>query len=220
MKKNINLRIKNYSLYLSDDEITKCLNLLPSKYKSLNNKVFIFKSFTDYIFYCLKHLMFISAYAAIIKLIVFKLNKAPLMGNYSFVTKKIYLFENCFIDMINSPLNNLHLCNNYQLYSDYIDKLDLAEYRRGWTAFVLIDAIIHELTHALQYKEKKLSNPLKYAFAKWEDIPEEIDAVSASINIISKNSNEFLEILNTNGIAINHTLKPLEIKYKYRITIT
>lgn len=219
MNKNIKLRIKNYSNYLTDDQLISCLELLPIKYKCLTNKVFIFKSFYHYIFYCIKHFQIISAYNEILTLILSKINDTPLTAHYGYLKRNIYLFEDFFIEMINLQLNNIANCNNYTLYKSAIDALDLDEYRRGWISFVLVDTLIHELTHAIQHKEKRLTSSFKTISKPWEDIPHELDAVKSSIEIMNINYDNFIKILDTKGISINHSLAPLEIRYKYKITI-
>ena len=51
----INLQIKNFSKYLSTANLIECLNLLPDKYKTLTNEVYIFPSYTSYLLFTLKH---------------------------------------------------------------------------------------------------------------------------------------------------------------------
>ena len=66
----INLQIKNFSKYLSTDNLIECLNLLPDKYKTLTNEVYIFPSYTSYLLFTLKHLQILSFYSALISIIL------------------------------------------------------------------------------------------------------------------------------------------------------
>lgn len=78
--------------------------------------------------------------------------------------------------------------------------------------------LIHELTHAIQDKEKRLSkNWLKRFFTKWEKREEETDAMRATIEFSTKYEDKFLEILNVKGITADHSLQ--EFKYKYNLKI-
>lgn len=73
---------------------------------------------------------------------------------------------------------------------------------------MIINVLIHELTHAIQDKEKRLSkNWLKRFFTKWEKREEEIDAMRVTIEFSTKYEEKFLEILNVRGIATNHSLQ-------------
>ena len=88
-----------------------------------------------------------------------------------------------------------------------------------WTKYVLLDSLIHELTHALQHKEKRLSNIFINKLKKWNSLENEIEAVSESIKIFNKTHKDFIKILKIKGISINHSINPLSINYNFKIKL-
>lgn len=108
---------------------------------------------------------------------------------------------------------------NYNEFKDYltIEKINFCKF--SWSKYVLLDCIIHELTHAIQHKENRIPSRFKYLVSKWSNISIEFEAVSNSIDIFNKNHENFLNILKVNGIKSSHSLNPLNISYKFNIKI-
>lgn len=215
----INLQIKNFSKYLSTANLIECLNLLPDKYKTLTNEVYIFPSYTSYLLFTLKHFQILSFYSALISIILSLFSSSIDFGYYVVFSKNIYIFENNILKYIDSRLNTVKSNSKYETYKSYITNEIILNYRSMWTKYVLLDSLIHELTHALQHKEKRLSNIFINKSKKWNSLENEIEAVSESIKIFNKTHKDFIKILKIKGISINHSISPLSISYKFSIKI-
>lgn len=200
--KNIHLQIENYSKCFLTDTLMQCIDLLPDKYKILNTKIFIFETHKDYIFYCLKHFKFKSALICLMQLIIYKTTLNCNLGSYSREKKEILIIENCCLHII------LH-----EIYANNLNIENVKKYIPGWIRFILLDVLLHELTHAIQDKENGTKIPLKYLFQKWSEKTSEIDCVTTTIDIMTLNYDKFIKIINAKEINISHTLNPLKIEY-------
>lgn len=207
-----NIKIFNNSSYITDSQLYDCLNLLPDKYKKLDTKVYIFNSYFSHFIFCLKNFKLLDGLIAISKLINSKIMKNYTFGYYSLYSKRIYIFEEYHKNELTYLLKNLLTKDNISI--------DINEYKRGWISFILIDILIHELTHAIQDKEKRLRKSiLKNFFKSRGDSPWEIEAFKTTIEIMEKTSDKFLKILNTTGIHSEHSIEPIKVHYKCKITL-
>lgn len=214
--KSINTKIYNYSKFIKTDELIKCLNLLPNEYKEVNTKIFIFKSYLDYSFFCIKHFDFLSLSICMPRYMFRLFAKTDIPGFYSIVNKNVFIIEKVILNYIDTKLTTV---KNSQEYSEYVTDDILNYYKYMWVKFIALETIIHELTHALQQHKNELSFFIKKILTKWENSSSEYDAVKSCISIFSQNYNEFTSILNVEGIEINHSLSPLSTSYKYYIKL-
>lgn len=213
------LKIRNYTCVISDKEVIECLELLPQKYKELNIYINIFESNIQYLKYLLKKFKLLSFTAECIDFIIDKVSKSSTSGYYNIRNKEVYILCWNIYKQIDVRLDNIEKSKGYEECKDFVTKDILKYYREQWIKYMIINMLIHELTHAIQDKEKRLSKSwLKRFFTKWEKREEEIDAMRATIEFSSKNEDKFLEILNVKGIKANHSLQ--EFKYKYNLKIT
>lgn len=213
------LKIKNYTCIISDKEVMECLELLPKQYKELDIYINIFERNIQYLGYLLKKFKILNFIAECILFIVNKFLKTCVNGYYNIESKEIYILGENMYKQIDLRLNNIEKSKGYEEYKEFITKDILKYYREQWIKYMIINMLIHELTHAIQDKEKRLSkNWLKRFFTKWEKREEEIDAMRATIEFSTKYEDKFLEILNVKGIMANHSLQ--EFRYKYNLKIT
>lgn len=217
---NFKLNIINYSNNILINELKDCLNLLPNKYKNLDTKIIIFDNFSRYLLYNLKTLNFIYFFSGIIEYIFHYYSPSTELGCYNIHLKSIHIFEYRVLQMLENKFSRLPSLDNYNEFKSYITKDLLNSYKTDWSKYVLLDSLIHELTHALQHKEKRIPNRFKYLTSKWNAIDIEFEAVSKSIDIFNTNHESFLNILGINGIKISHSLTPLNINYKLNINIS
>ncbi|MDC4240917.1 hypothetical protein NE398_12190 [Clostridium tertium] len=212
------LKIRNYTCIISDKEVMECLELLPKQYKELDIYINIFERNIQYLGYLLKKFKILNFIAECILFIVNKFLKTCVNGYYNIESKEIYILGENMYKQIDLRLNNIEKSKGYEEYKEFITKDILKYYREQWIKYMIINMLIHELTHAIQDKEKRLSkNWLKRFFTKWEKREEEIDAMRATIEFSTKYEENFLEILNVKGITANHSLQ--EFKYKYNLKI-
>lgn len=212
------LKIRNYTCIISDKEVMECLELLPKQYKELDIYINIFERNIQYLGYLLKKFKVLNFIAECILFIVNKFLKTCVNGYYNIESKEIYILCENMYKQIDLRLNNIEKSKGYEEYKEFITKDILKYYREQWIKYMIINMLIHELTHAIQDKEKRLSkNWLKRFFTKWEKREEEIDAMRATIEFSTKYEENFLEILNVKGITANHSLQ--EFKYKYNLKI-
>lgn len=212
------LKIRNYTCIISDKEVMECLELLPKQYKELDIYINIFERNIQYLGYLLKKFKILNFIAECILFIVNKFLKTCVNGYYNIESKEIYILGENMYKQIDLRLNNIEKSKGYEEYKEFITKDILKYYREQWIKYMIINMLIHELTHAIQDKEKRLSkNWLKRFFTKWEKREEEIDAMRATIEFSTKYEDKFLEILNVRGIMANHSLQ--EFKYKYNLKI-
>lgn len=212
------LKIRNYTCIISDKEVMECLELLPKQYKELDIYINIFERNIQYLGYLLKKIKILNFIAECILFIVNKFLKTCVNGYYNIESKEIYILGENMYKQIDLRLNNIEKSKGYDEYKEFITKDILKYYREQWIKYMIINMLIHELTHAIQDKEKRLSkNWLKRFFTKWEKREEEIDAMRATIEFSTKYEDKFLEILNVKGITANHSLQ--EFKYKYNLKI-
>ncbi len=212
------LKIRNYTCIISDKEVMECLELLPKQYKELDIYINIFERNIQYLGYLLKKFKVLNFIAECILFIVNKFLKTCVNGYYNIESKEIYILSENMYKQIDLRLNNIEKSKGYEEYKEFITKDILKNYRQQWIKYMIINMLIHELTHAIQDKEKRLSkNWLKRFFTKWEKREEEIDAMRATIEFSTKYEDKFLEILNVKGITANHSLQ--EFKYKYNLKI-
>ncbi|MDU1280019.1 MAG: hypothetical protein E6342_15370 [Clostridium sp.] len=216
---NLNLNIINYSNSISTNELNDCLILLPKKYKDLNTKIIIFDTFSRYIFYSLRHFNFIYFFGGIIEFVINYFYPSTELGCYNIGSRTIYIFENRILEMLENKLSTLPNKANYNKFKDYITSKQINYYKFSWSKYVLLDCIVHELTHAIQHKEKRLPSRFKYLVSKWSTVDIEFEAVSNSIDIFNTNHTNFLNILGVTGIKSSHSLYPLNINYKFNIKI-
>ena len=196
----------------------ECLELLPKQYKELDIYINIFERNIQYLGYLLKKFKILNFIAECILFIVNKFLKTCINGYYNIESKEIYILSENMYKQIDLRLNNIEKSKGYEEYKEFITKDILKYYREQWIKYMIINMLIHELTHAIQDKEKRLSkNWLKRFFTKWEKREEEIDAMRATIEFSTKYEDKFLEILNVKGITANHSLQ--EFKYKYNLKI-
>ena len=196
----------------------ECLELLPKQYKELDIYINIFERNIQYLGYLLKKFKILNFIAECILFIVNKFLKTCVNGYYNIESKEIYILGENMYKQIDLRLNNIEKSKGYEEYKEFITKDILKYYREQWIKYMIINMLIHELTHAIQDKEKRLSkNWLKRFFTKWEKREEEIDAMRATIEFSTKYEDKFLEILNVRGIMANHSLQ--EFKYKYNLKI-
>lgn len=213
------LKIRNYTCIISDKEVMECLELLPKQYKELDVYINIFERNIQYLGYLLKKFKILNFIAECILFIVNKFLKTCVNGYYNIESKEIYILGENMYKQIDLRLNNIEKSKGYEEYKEFITKDRLKYYREQWIKYMIINMLIHELTHAIQDKEKRLSkNWLKRFFTKWEKREEEIDAMRATIEFSTKYEDKFLEILNVKGIMANHSLQ--EFRYKYNLKIT
>lgn len=214
----LRLKIRNYTCIISDKEVMECLELLPKQYKELDIYINIFERNIQYLGYLLKKFKVLNFIAECILFIVNKVLKTCVNGYYNIESKEIYILSENMYKQIDLRLNNIEKSKGYEEYKEFITKDILKYYREQWIKYMIINMLIHELTHAIQDKEKRLSkNWLKRFFTKWEKREEEIDAMRATIEFSTKYEENFLEILNVKGITANHSLQ--EFKYKYNLKI-
>lgn len=212
------LKIRNYTCIISDKEVMECLELLPKQYKELNIYINIFERNIQYLGYLLKKFKVLNFIAECILFIVNKFLKTCVNGYYNIESKEIYILSENMYKQIDLRLNNIEKSKGYEDYKEFITKDILKYYREQWIKYMIINMLIHELTHAIQDKEKRLSkNWLKRFFTKWEKREEEIDAMRATIEFSTKYEDKFLEILNVRGITANYSVQ--EFKYKYNLKI-
>lgn len=212
------LKIRNYTCIISDKQVMECLELLPKQYKELDIYINIFERNIQYLGYLLKKFKILNFIAECILFIVNKFLKTCVNGYYNIESKEIYILCENMYKQIDLRLNNIEKSKGYEEYKEFITKDILKYYREQWIKYMIINMLIHELTHAIQDKEKRLSkNWLKRFFTKWEKREEEIDAMRATIEFSTKYEDKFLEILNVKGITANHSLQ--EFKYKYNLKI-
>lgn len=213
------LKLRNYTSIISDKELMECLELLPKQYKELDSYINIFESNIQYLRYLLKRFKILTFIAECILFIVNKFLKTCTDGYYNIESKEVYILCENMYKLIDLRLNNIEKSKGYEEYKEFITKDILKYYREQWIKYMIINMLIHELTHAIQDKEKRLSkNWLKRFFTKWEKREEEIDAMGATIEFSTKYEDKFLEILNVKGIMANHSLQ--EFRYKYNLKIT
>ena len=212
------LKLRNYTSIISDKEVMECLELLPKQYKELDSYINIFESNIQYLRYLLKRFKILTFIAECILFIVNKFLRTCIDGYYNIQSKEVYILCENMYKLIDLRLNNIEKSKGYEEYKEFITKDILKYYREQWIKYMIINMLIHELTHAIQDKEKRLSkNWLKRFFTKWEKREEEIDAMRATIEFSTKYEDKFLEILNVRGITANHSLQ--EFKYKYNLKI-
>ncbi|MPM28815.1 hypothetical protein SDC9_75346 [bioreactor metagenome] len=212
------LKLRNYTSIISDKEVMECLELLPKQYKELDIYINIFGSNIQYLRYLLKRFKILTFIAECILFIVNKFLKTCIDGYYNIESKDVYILCENMYKLIDLRLNNIEKSKGYEEYKEFITKDILKYYREQWIKYMIINILIHELTHAIQDKEKRLSkNWLKRFFTKWEKREEEIDAMRATIEFSTKYEDKFLEILNVRGITANHSAQ--EFKYKYNLKI-
>lgn len=216
---DLKLNVINYSNNISTNELIDCLNLLPEKYKDLNTQIFIFDTWSRYIFHSLKNLNFIYFVGGIIDHFINYFSSSDELGHYNIGSRSIYIFENRILKMLDKRISILPHLNNYNEFKDYLTITQINTYKSSWSKYVLLDCIIHELTHAIQHKENRFPNRIKYLTSKWNTIDIELEAVSMSIDTFKINHESFSQILKVSGITIAHTLNPLKIKYKYNIKL-
>lgn len=214
------IEIVNNSSNLSNSQIYDCINLLPEKYKNLDTKIYIFKSVFQYYKHHLKKLNIIHRITFTIyfflKLLTFQID----IGFYSILTNEITVIETIPRLLVTIVLNIGKIKIHFNKNINKMNLLDINKYKPGWISFIVIDTLIHELTHATQNKENKLlNNNIKDIFTPWKHKTIEKETVEATINIMNNISDKVLEILNAEGISINHSLDPLDVNYKYNITI-
>lgn len=216
---DLKLNIINYSNNISTNELNDCLTLLPEKYKYLNTKIFIFDTWSRYIFHSLKHFNFIYFFGGVIEYILNLFYLTNELGCYNIGSKSIYIFENRILDMLDKRISILPHLSNYNDFKDYLTIDLINSYKFSWAKYVLLDCIIHELTHSIQHKENRFPSRFKYLVSNWNTISIEFEAVSNFIDIFNANHEKFLNILNVNGINTSHSLNPLKINYKFNIKI-
>lgn len=216
---DLKLKIINYSDNISTNELNDCLILLPKKYKDLDTKVIIFDTFSRYIFHSLKHLNFIYFFGGIIEYVLNYFYPTAELGCYNIGSRTIYIFENRILEMLEKKLSTLPHMTNYNEFKDYLTIEQINSCKFSWSKYVLLDCIVHELTHAIQHKENRFPSRLKYLVSKWSTIAIEFEAVSNSIDIFNTNHENFLNILKVNGIKNSHSLNPLNISYTFNIKI-
>lgn len=214
----LRLKLRNYTSIIYDKEVMECLELLPKQYKELDIYINIFGSNIQYLRYLLKRFKILTFIAECILFIVNKFLRTCIDGYYNIQSKEVYILCENMYKLIDLRLNNIEKSKGYEEYKEFITKDILKYYREQWIKYMIINILIHELTHAIQDKEKRLSkNWLKRFFTKWEKREEEIDAMRATIEFSTKYEDKFLEILNVKGITANHSLQ--EFKYKYNLKI-
>lgn len=216
---DLKLNVINYSNNISTNELIDCLNLLPEKYKDLNTQIFIFDTWSRYIFHSLKNLNFIYFVGGIIDHFINYFSSSDELGHYNIGSRSIYIFENRILEMLEKKLSTLPHISNYNEFKDYLTIEQINSYKFSWSKYVLLDCIIHELTHSIQHKENRFPSRFKYLVSKWSTIDIEFEAVSNSIDIFNTNHESFLNILKVNGIKSSHSLNPLNINYKFNIKI-
>ncbi|MDU1312486.1 MAG: hypothetical protein E6940_00255 [Clostridium septicum] len=213
------LKIRNYTCIILDKEVMECLELLPQQYKKLDIYINVFESNRQYLKYLLKKFKLITFIAECIDFIIDKVAKSSTSGYYNIRNKEVYILCWNIYKQIDLRLDDIEKSKGYDEYKEFISKDLLKDYRQQWIKYMIINMLIHELTHAIQDKEKRLSKSgLKRFFTKWEKREEEIDAMRATIEFSTKYEDKFLEILNVKGIKANHSLQ--EFKYKYNLKIT
>lgn len=217
---NLRLNIINYSNNISTNELKNCLNLLPNTFKTLDTKIIIFDSFSRYLLYNLKTLNFFYFFSGIIEYIFHFYSPSTELGYYNIHLKSIHIFEYRILEMLENKISRLPSLDNYNEFKSYMTKDLLNSYKIDWNKYVVLDSLIHELTHAIQHKEKRIPNRFKYWTSKWSAIGIELEAVSKSIEIFNTNHESFLNILGVTGIRISHSLTPLSINYKLNIKIS
>lgn len=215
----MNLKIINHSTTISDSELIYCLHLLPTKYNILDNKIFIFDSYFKYLLYSLRHFNLISFFGGFIDYILSLFSSSSELGFYYRISKNIYMFEDRIFKLLEKKLKTISSNENYNELKPYITNDLLNSYKFMWSKYILLDCIIHELTHAIQHVEKRLHSPIIYLSSKWDTINNEIEAVSMCIDVFNANQEYFLDILKVTGIKVNHSLTPLNINYKLNIKI-
>ncbi|MDU7150098.1 MAG: hypothetical protein E6300_16605 [Clostridium sp.] len=211
--------IINYSTYIKSHELMECFKLLSSKYRKLNTTIYIFKSNKQFICFLLKKFRLIQFLQQIISPVIDKLTKSESSAFYNVLKKEIYVFEDKAMTYCDKGINGLYLSESYKVYGKYLKDTDLLKAKEMWIKYIILDILIHEMTHALQHTEKRLSTPITRIFKKWENLNEEKEAVTASIKAFKKNHDKFCEILNVKGIKIKHTIDPIRINYKYTIYV-
>lgn len=214
--KSLNVKIYNYSKFIKTDEMIKCLNLLPDEYKELDNNIFIFESYLDYSLFCIKHFDFLSLSICMPRYMFRLFTQTDIPGFYSIVNKNVFIIEKTILSLIDTKLN---IVKTSKEYSEYATDDVLNNCKFMWLKFIVLDTIVHEITHALQHHKKNIWFSIKKILIKWENSSSEYDAVKSSISIFSQNYNEFISILNVKGIEINHSLSPLSTSYKYYIKL-
>lgn len=215
----LNIKIQNNTNIISDQEIRACLELLPKEYKNLNSKINIYESDREYLIYCLRKLDFISLISKAMDLGAEKLFKIYIYGFYNLRDKDIYIFCHKIYDTIDSCLNKINNTKGYEEHKELVTKEVLLEHREMWVKYHIVNILIHELTHALQDKEKRLNRSvLKKIFTRWKNREEEIEAMNAMIKFTDIYEEKFLEILNARGIKANHSSQELGYKYKIHIS--
>lgn len=124
--KSINVEIYNYSKFIKTDELIKRLDLLPNKYKKLNNKIFIFKSYLDYSLFCIKHFDFLSLSICLSRYMILLFTKNDIPGFYSILNKNIFIIEKIILNYIDVKLAPLKVS---QEYSEYVTDDVLNNYK-------------------------------------------------------------------------------------------
>lgn len=211
--------IINYSTYIKSDELMECFKLLPSKYRKLNTTIYIFESNKQFICFLLKKFRVIQLLRETVSQLINKLTKSQTPAFYYVPKKEIFMFEDKIMTYCNKGTNGIYSSDSYKIYGKYLKDADLKKAKEMWFKYILLDMLIHEITHALQDNEKRLSTRLTRIFKKWGNLNEEKEAVTASIKTFGKKHDKFCEILNVRGIQIKHTLNPLNINYKFTVYV-
>lgn len=211
--------IINYSTYIKSDDLMQCFKLLPSKYRKLNTTIYIFKSNKQFICFLLKKFRLIQLLRETVSQLINKLTKSQNPAFYYVPKKEIFMLQDKIMAYCDKGANDIYLSDSYKIYGRYLKEADLKKAKEMWFKYIILDILIHEMTHALQHKEKRLSTRLTRILKKWGNLNEEKEAVTASMKAFEKNHDKFCEILNVRGIEIRHTINPLDIKYKFTVYV-
>lgn len=211
----MSIKIENYSKYITNDELLNCLEII-SEFSTLKNKVFIVDSPSPYLIYCLMHLRLYSLLSQIFNLTMNLFTRSKDIGYFNIFSRNIYLNTSNAFDLINYRLNKVFKSDLYNDNIDKYNKIDFDTLRSKWAKFIILDYVIHELCHAKQHKDKKLTvlMVLKNIVNPWGKRSFEIDAVRSTIPTFEKYGNNFADILDVHCIKICHSLNPLNLDYK------
>lgn len=213
----IKLKIINHSTYIKSAELMECFNLLSSKYRKLNTNIYIFKSNKEFICFLLKKFRLIQLLRETVSQLINKLTKSQTPAFYYVPKKEIFILQDKIMDYCNKGANDICLSDSYKIYGKYLKESDLIKAKEMWFKYIILDILIHEMTHALQHNEKRLSTRLRRIFKKWENRNEEKEAVTASIKTFEKIMINFVKYLMSEEYRLNilliHSILNINLLY-------
>lgn len=210
------LMVQNNSSIISNDEINECIKVLPIEYRKVKAKLFIHKDFKQYVYLCIENMRILDLISSVLERVLEKIKRDAITeAFYKRNKSEIHIFENRVREFLLFKKKSFEKLDEWQ----YVDESLWKRYENMWVKYIIVYNLIHELNHAIQFRNNKFTISFKDILTKWEDKKYEIDAVRRSEAIYKKLDKNFIKILKSEGINVYHKYEEeLYIGFKYNIT--